>query len=273
MSLQEQIEDKKFEKSGYFNYPQLLSLEGINKLLEYQQLEQQKKQSGFYSSIWEEDVAKRQRDFEVIKNIAWAEISHKLPGYKLIMANFMIKKNEQESALGLHQDWTFTDEEQHRTTNIWIPLMDMTKENGPMNFILGSHRIHHPIRGKNIEQMFEKGSPFLQKYFNRHFLTKKGDAIVFDVRMIHYSPANISNNIRMAISMVIAPIGTQLVHYYRTDRFSPIVQKIHIDYTYFYEYHLTDIPLQIKTISSNKYQKVTFWKQLKAIINIIWANL
>lgn len=272
MTIQKLIEDKPFNQKGYIEVSGLLSFDAISRLLAYHQSENRNNDSDFYSSIWENDEIKRKKDFEAIEEIAWSEISKKFADYQLIMANFMIKKNGSQSSLGLHQDWTFVDENQNRATNIWIPLMDINGNNGPLNFILGSHKIDNPVRGKNIQQMFERGIPFLEKNYNKYFLKKKGDALIFDTRMIHYSPPNTSNHVRVAISMVIVPKNTHLIHYYKTEKASPFIHKIQVDYTYFYKYHLSDIPDSFKIIETFKENKINKWRQIKAIFQIIWFN-
>lgn len=273
MSLIHQIQSKKFYTNGYLEAGHLLSDTAIASLVDYCMKESGDHPSGFFSSIWIEDASKRKRDFEIIRQYVWNEISSHFEGYELIMANFMIKKNKPESTLGLHQDWTFTDESKNNSINIWIPLSDINEDNGPLSFILGSHRIDNPIRGKNIMQVFEDGIPKILKKYTKSFLVKKGNALIFDTRMIHFSPPNLSNQVRWAISMVIVPKGTPLIHYYKEIKDSKEIKKINIDPTYFYNYHLSTLPLDIEVSETIVDKTRLRWKRIHSIFQIITHHI
>lgn len=270
--IQDQINSKQFSKNGYVEISQLISEDSAKKLLNYCQNEISDNGEGFYSSIWKVDVKKRTKDFEIIQDLIWNKISSQFPDYKLVMANFMIKKNNNQSSLGLHQDWTFTEEKKFKSLNIWIPLVDITSNNGPLTFIKHSNKIDNSIRGKNIEQMFEQGVSILEKNFKKSFLTKTGDALIFDTRMIHFSPPNTTDTTRIAISLVIVKKEAELIHYYKKNKSDAEVFKISIDNTYFYKYHLSELPLDIPILDSLEIQPINKKRQSLSVLKIIWHN-
>lgn len=261
------------DKKGYFLTEFCLDAAVIDKAKEYLSLCDGEDNSAFYTSIWSEDEQKRAKDFEFIQQNIWPQISNEFSGYKLIMANFMLKSPGAGSSLGLHQDWTFTEEDQFQSFNIWIPLIDTTSENGPLCLVPGSHRIKNPIRGKNIDQVFPGETKWLKKYFGKTFLMKAGNPIVFSTQLLHYSEDNRTTKLRAAISMVIVPENSALVHYYLNPEKEEQINKIEIDETYFIKYSLRDLPFDIKVREIFRTEKQKLFKRIESFFIILSQQL
>jgi ectoine hydroxylase-related dioxygenase (phytanoyl-CoA dioxygenase family) len=95
----------------------------------------------------------------------------------------------------VHQDMTLVDETEFTGINIWCPLIDLTKTNGVLYVLPGSHRLFPTYRGSSIPNIYENVYDVIENYMIPKFL-KAGEAIIFDQSIIHYSPPNVSNEIR-----------------------------------------------------------------------------
>jgi hypothetical protein len=141
---------------------------------------------------------------------------------QVFTASFVIKAPGPRGLVPPHQDWTFVDESAAASATVWVPLVDTDFANGTMGVIPGSHR----LPGRRASP-----SPFFPAPIARHSLRllpwaqfiplRAGEALVFDNRLVHCSPPNLSAAPRLAGGIGIAPAEAPLLHYYalpgRTD--------------------------------------------------------
>ena len=112
-----------------------------------------------------------------------------------LLGGTLATKVKGSSTLVAHQDWTIVDEEKYSSYNLWLALVDTSKENGTLGLVPGSHRWNKSLRGMNISVGFER--------FTDKFLTigiepslKAGQAILYNHKLIHYSRPNKTVNPR-----------------------------------------------------------------------------
>ena len=72
-----------------------------------------------------------------------------------------------------------------------IAIDDITEDNSPVEFITGSHFWHSFNNPKNL-RVFERGM-----YEGTKYTAKKGDMMIWSVKIVHGSEANASNSSRM----------------------------------------------------------------------------
>jgi ectoine hydroxylase-related dioxygenase (phytanoyl-CoA dioxygenase family) len=149
----------------------------------------------------------------------------------------MVKKNGENSMLGFHQDWTFSDDYNYPALNLWVTLSDLTNNNGPLKIIPKSHKIKTPIRARNLKSDLEKIPDFVLNYFSKKLLLKKGDAVFFHENLIHASDNNLSNEIRLAVSLVLHHANTNLIHYIYSNN---SLRKKNVNYSFFTENSLQE---------------------------------
>lgn len=169
----------------------------------------------FTISNWTNDNENRSATFSFIANKLNTVAAAYLADYKPVMGVFTIKKPHAQSEMLLHQDWSLVDESQYRSVSIWAALCDMTNENGYLQVAEGSHIYCSYPRGMNVPVPFED----IRSEMHQHALTgiplKKGDVIVFEHRLIHASPPNNSNKIRLAAVSALIPQEAAFMHYYK----------------------------------------------------------
>ena len=122
--------------------------------------------------------------------------------YRVHCGSFIVKGNDEKSVLKMHQDMTLVDESIYTGINIWIPLVDLTKENGAIEVLPRSHRLFKTYRGASLPDIYNGIEESVHKVMQPLYL-KAGQAIIFDQSIIHYSPANKSNNTRPVINTFI----------------------------------------------------------------------
>lgn len=114
-----------------------------------------------------------------------------------------------------HQDWTIVDEKQFVAINIWTPLIDTNADNGTLFVVPKSQ----------AQKMFALRAPTIPFYFLKYFdavlrcgiptNAVAGEAVILNQSLIHYSSANTSDKIRIAITSGIKSKGAPMLFHYR----------------------------------------------------------
>ena len=130
---------------------------------------------------------------------------------------FQIKPPSQKSDLNPHQDSPVIDELLHNAVYIWIPLCDITEQNGPVWVLPGSHLWGNHQRSLNVNWVFEKHTKMLWKYM-KPISMKRGDVLCWDTALIHGSSPNLSNDMRIAVTTTILPKSYNMVDYFSDDK-------------------------------------------------------
>lgn len=125
---------------------------------------------------------------------------------------FFIKPNTDESVLEPHQDSAVIDESKHYGVFVWMPLQDITPENGALYVLPRSHLWNNYYRSQHIDWAFRKHLKFLWTKMKPVYL-KKGDAICFDTSIIHSSSANKSDDYRLVVCGALLPKNYVEVEY------------------------------------------------------------
>ncbi len=196
----------------------------------------------FTISNWNDDATLRSATFKQISDTLLPYSDTLLLHYKPVMGVFTIKKPGAQSDMLLHQDWSLVDETQYRSVSVWVALCDMDSTNGNLQVAEGSHVYASTPRGINAPVPFEH----IRQHMHEHCLTdlplKKGDAIIFDHRLIHASPPNYSNNIRVAAVLALIPHEASLIHYYKPLHIETEFELLQLDEAGFYLFDFFDGP-------------------------------
>ncbi len=115
--------------------------------------------------------------------------------------------------IGWHKDIFFTIPES-RFLHVWIPLLhDATKEIGTLKVCPGSHKagvgkqIYDPTATFNYTFMMDPEE--VKKYNPVSVEVKRGDALIFDARLIHASGENTSEHIRCTMLGIYHDISSE----------------------------------------------------------------
>ena len=149
---------------------------------------------------------------------------------------FQIKGMGPQSELYVHQDWSFTDESKELYTyTFWLPLVESNTGNGTISVLPGSHNYLREIRGANINPVFDH----LRKQLIKHLkpLTiRPGQLLLFDSALLHYSPANLSDKIRVSVMTNVMRKEAAVFLYFRNKENPEGVDEYSVPEDFFMHY-------------------------------------
>lgn len=195
-ALHEQLETEGYVVLTFYN------TEDIELLQEFYLTHTKTNHSGFQPTTYFNSLEYRLKASDFIKSIAKSYIDNYLQDYKTYMGSFIVKHADKNSELGVHQDMSLVDESEFMGMNIWAPLCDTTTKNGALHLIPGSHRLFPTYRNASIKNIYDKYYQQIKKYMQPVYV-KAGEAIIFDNSILHYSPVNHSDSIRIATNVFV----------------------------------------------------------------------
>jgi hypothetical protein len=148
---------------------------------------------------------------------------------------FVVKPSTNMSELNPHQDSSHVEESCFISVYAWCCLSDVTVINGALHVIPGSHRFGNSQRSLNVPWQFE---PFVQTLWKYAVPVemKAGEVLFFDSAMIHCSPANKTDEMRLAVNFFIKQKEAPFLHYYCDIASSPlVVEKYMVDMHFYYD--------------------------------------
>ena len=164
-----------------------------------------------------ESVEKKNEIFEKLYPVSQRAADNILNSYKLIRIG-LFDKLPGGLETSFHYHPTIVDESKYRSLAVWVPLTATTVEMGTLHVVRGSHKFANSFRAYNDYYLTHKGvSGKLMKKYGTPLLLKAGQAVVFDDRLIHWTPPNKSSRIRTAIKLDFIPRETELTIYYRAN--------------------------------------------------------
>lgn len=156
--------------------------------------------------------------------------------HRVAMSTFVAKHPGRWSMMGLHDDRSFVDERRHRALTIWVPLVDVGPDvgNGALLVVPRSHRLDAGWSGSNTPDLIR---PF-EATLDRSAVpvtARAGDAVVYDVRLLHGSQPNLTDAPRVVAVCAIVPEDAPLVHVVATGRRGRRVYAV--DEQFFLDHH------------------------------------
>lgn len=203
-----------FRRDGAIVVPLLSSLE-VSNLIDFFQREQKDAALGFHATMFSADVGYRTRVDQIVRAMMLPKLLPYLKAYRAVVGNFVVKEpSRRDSAVPVHQDWTFVDETKMHSLNVWCPLIDTTPENGRLHVFKGSHRLMQVLRGPYFPNPYVSNSKLIAERFMTELALDAGMAVIYDHALVHASPANRSGALRIAANLALVPEEAQLIHAY-----------------------------------------------------------
>ena len=211
-----------FEKDGFVVVPFYNESE-IKELTDLYYRMHPQDEKGFFPSTFSKDKNYRATADAEIRRVCTRPMEHYLQDIKVICGSFIVKSPGPESAMCVHQDMTLVDESKYTGINIWVPLIDLTPQNGALQILRGSHRLYPTYRGSTIPGIYEEVSEQIKPYLETLYL-KAGEAVFFDQSIIHYSAANLSDKVRIVTNTFFTNKGASFnIGYWQKD-FGPKIE-------------------------------------------------
>ncbi len=201
--LKDEAHNRALAEKGYAVFP-FLKPEAIEQLASYYLEFQKEEPSHFYSSTHSADMTFRKKTSGVIHAILSPLVADVLTDYKLLGGAYVVKPAHGKGILQPHQDWNLVDERKSRSYNLWIPLVDVDTRNGAVFVLAGSHAKLNTYRGPGIPSAFKEVEQHIWQKLEP-LPMKAGEALFYDHALLHGSPANTSDRVRIGIVCGVIP--------------------------------------------------------------------
>jgi len=263
----DQALQSEFEKKGFVRFP-FLTNDEVDNLKEFYAQNPSVFEKGFHPTMFNPDIDYRIKMDEKIREITQPKLDLFLERYRALYGNFMLKEPGEESAMKLHQDWTYVDENKSQSLAIWFPLIDLNDTNGVLQLISGSQHINNIIRGPGIFEPYNEVHNYLIENCLESVYLKAGEAIVWDHRVLHCSPPNLSSDKRISVTAILVPKEEEVFHYWQADELSRI-EKFSVNNDFFMNYEIGKRPDGFPSLGFVEYEfpPLTLSK-LQSVLNI-----
>ena len=228
---------QQFDRDGYIVLP-FLTNDAISSLKNlYETLHPTGVEQGFYSSTFSMDEAYKDRIFKLVDSLYAERVAENFEDVKKLGASFLVKQPGENGRMPIHQDWTVVDESKFGSLTIWIPLENVSAQNGAIRVLPGSHRFSNTLRGPTLPTVLDEIEPLIDV----SMLTlemKAGEAFIFDHGLIHASHLNQSEQPRIAVTYGLIPAEAQLFYYFKDTSISDSkIEKFQMPLDFFCKYH------------------------------------
>jgi len=231
-----------FEQQGFIVLPFITEQEVLQLDKLFDELHPSLNESGFFSGSYSSDIEYKKKASEAIVKVFNRAYQELFTNYTPFGAAFLYKVPGANSELAAHQDWTIVDEQKNVALNCWVPLCDVTIENGPIMILPGSHYENlNVVRAPTLPFFFSGEDEMVVKELEP-MEVKAGRAVILNQSVIHYSPQNKSNKIRKAITAGIKSEDAQMYfHYKMPDKDELEVFKMDDDFLISFKDFMNDI--------------------------------
>jgi hypothetical protein len=213
--LQNEQLDRQLLEQGYVVIPFLNTAE-VSALVNFYYQHHTKEQDGMYATAHVPDVSFRMRMNDYIKEVFARAIQQTFVNHTALGGSYIAKGKGAKGTLEPHQDWNIVDEVKFRSFNIWVPLVDLTDSNGVIKILPQSHAWLTTYRSANISSAFGNLNDLLWQKMEPLYM-KKGEALIYDHRLLHASGENSSDEIRLAAVYGIIPDKSKMLYYHKAD--------------------------------------------------------
>ncbi|MFK7784699.1 MAG: phytanoyl-CoA dioxygenase family protein [Crocinitomicaceae bacterium] len=226
---------KQFERNGFVKLP-MLEKEEVKILRDYYANQEfdNKVEAGFHISLDNQDEDLVKEVGGRIKEILVPRMTELLDDCQVFTASYVIKEPGLKNIVPPHQDWTFVDENEFCSATVWTALVDVSEQNGALGVIPGSHKIFNHKRSSPSPQ---SKSPLADHIFTLFPFVEviemnAGESLIFDNRLIHASPPNLSDQARIAVGIGITQSEAKLKHFYQNPS-SGKLEEYDVDQSFF----------------------------------------
>lgn len=224
-----------------FAVTELLNVGAVASLLAAAEALAGRLRTGFDSTLLSDDKGLRAEADHLVRSALAGPVAGLLDGVRIAFCSLVAKSpGGGASEVPLHQDWSFVDEARYRSLGLWCPLVDVDTVNGCLQIVPGSHVGGHAPRAAFSPFRYAQIAEQLRGSYLVAMPMRAGQAMLFDNRLIHASPPNRSDRLRVAATAVLVPSEAQLLYYHIADRRDPNrVEVFEVEDSF---YLTTDLP-------------------------------
>jgi hypothetical protein len=169
---------------------------------------------GFLATTQTDDPPLKRRVHDEVCRLAQPIVEASFVAHRSFAGNFVVKQ-PGDVWVEPHQDLNFVDERAHRAVVLWLPLHDVAVADGAIHVVPGSHRLPTLPRGSGEHRYpFAPVGPHLKANRSVPVPLRRGQALVYDSRTLHWSGPNQGSHERVAAAFAVVPAAAPLHHYH-----------------------------------------------------------
>lgn len=247
--------ENNFHKDGFvtiefLNDGEIAELKQLIKSLNEGHIEDSTEKNSTYKlSFFNNDLAFKKTVFKSLTEYFQPKADRFLKGYKPLIIN-IFDKEPGKGEVPVHQNWTFVDERNFTSVSVWIPLVDVSRDNGTLEVVKGSHKNLCMYRSPSIPWVFDHLNDTLKKKYLVPFRLKAGQAAIIDDGILHWSSENKTGKVRTAVQLIMVPDDATPIHYVQKN--DGEVDVYQVDALFFMQYNMKDIPAGYNIIGKEK---------------------
>lgn len=168
----------------------------------------------FTATIQLDEGDRRRVIQDALKPVLMSIVDRRFRGYRIVAANFVVKQ-PGPWVVEPHQDFDFLDETRWRAVLGWIPLHDVDVAGGCLHVVPGSHDLATVPRGSGDHRF--PFAPVLEHLKSDRSVSvplRKGEAVLYDARTLHWSTGNGTAVERVAAAFAAIPSDVELLHHH-----------------------------------------------------------
>jgi len=233
---------KEFDKNG-FVVLDIISPERVPDFIKmYDDLEGAKgtantNKNTYELSFFDKSVESKKRKFDTVYQFMKPFIDAHLDHYSPIIVN-LFNKEHGTGEVPVHQNWTFVDEQKYTSVSIWCPLQNVSRENGTLEIVPGTHKVISDYRGPSIPWVFDNINDVMKQKYMLPLNLKPGQVGIIDDSVIHYSGINQTHNYRKAVQLIMKPAEAATIHCYKENAEDDIVTVMEVEDDYFFDFDM-----------------------------------
>lgn len=258
--------EKKFQRDGYVEIPFISKeeVEGLKKKffdllpksggnITVSDLGTESNAITYDFTFIDKNIEYKQAVYDVITEYFKPHVAKWLADFRPIIANY-IRKQHESGEVPLHQNWAFANERKCTTVSIWCPLVDSFEENGTLQVVPHSHKRFGEVRGPMIPWELENIKHEIIKDYLVPMNLKAGNAIVLDDSIVHYSAINKTNDLRLAIQLILIPQEVPSIHYHMNpEKSKDDVEVLEVDTEFYMQFNPWKQPEGAKRVGKFKF--------------------
>ena len=187
--------EQELNDNGFVVILGFLPQEDIDRLLTLYKANHNERVIGCWNSLYDLPVGAGADLSAQIREVTEPHLDKLFNDWKFPSALFIVKNPGQEHESLVHRDDTVFDEEQVQYRQCWVPLIDLTTENGALYMVPKSHKLFTDSRPMFAKWPYEHLRPRLEQEFEVLY-AKAGDLVVYLEKTLHGSFKNVSNETR-----------------------------------------------------------------------------
>ena len=203
--------DQKLRQDGYFVTP-LLSSEEVRQLLALDNALLPDLPSDFHGTASLPDREHRAQVRHAVAPILHPRVLPLLVGYRNANTDVLSKgPSTTQGTLGMHQDYSLVNQDRWTGVHVWIPLIDVTEDNGCLCVYPGTHSLVNHISAMSGPTKQCYPSPYdsvrslVEQNCGVRVPMSAGSALFFNERLLHSSGENKTPSRRAAVAGAYVP--------------------------------------------------------------------